>query len=487
MRNEFGKIITELAEKDDKLYLLVGDIGFRIFDEFIEKFPDRFFNLGICEQSIIGISAGMALEGLRPYVYTITPFLIERPFEQLKLDINQQNVNVKLVGYADYPFLGPSHNEINAEKLMSLLPNIVSYFPKNSEEVRKFLIESHENEKPAFISLKKDKKQDSKKVLVTGGAGYVGAVLVPKLIKKGYDVRVVDLMLFGSEGLDAVKHKCEIIKGDIRDEKVLEKCLEGVGSVIHLAAISNDPCGNLDPEVTKQVNLYATEELVKLAKKRGVKRFIHASSSSVYGIKEEPNVTEDLPLEPITIYSKTKAESEEIIVQEASPEFTTVAIRLATVCGYSPRQRLDVIVNIMASKAITNKKIIVNGGDQKRPNIHIEDITDLYIDLLTAPKEKISGQVFNFGTENHTLNELAEIVKKTIGGDIEIEKKPYTSDSRSYSISSEKIKKVLGITPKRTIRDAVLDLKKAFENNLIPNPDDTIYSNVKKMIEIDTK
>lgn len=157
MRREFGKIITELAQKDEKIYLLLGDIGYDIFDEFRDKFPDRFINLGICEQSIVSLASGMALEGLKPYVYTITPFIIERAFEQVKLDIDGQNVNVKLVGYADYPTLGQTHAEIDGKWLMSRFKNIASYFPKDSEETRKFMSESYKHKKPTFISLKKDK------------------------------------------------------------------------------------------------------------------------------------------------------------------------------------------------------------------------------------------------------------------------------------------------------------------------------------------
>jgi len=156
MRKEFGRTLLDLAEKDESIYLLVGDIGYGIFDQFRKKFPNRFINLGICEQSMIGVAAGMALEGLKPYVYTITPFLIERPFEQIKLDISQQNVNVKLVGYADYPTQGPTHAEIDARWLMSRFKNIVSYFPKNSEETRRALLDSYNRPNPAFISLKKD-------------------------------------------------------------------------------------------------------------------------------------------------------------------------------------------------------------------------------------------------------------------------------------------------------------------------------------------
>ena len=156
MRRRFGKIISELAKKDDKIVLIVGDIGYGIFDDFRKEHPKKFYNLGICEQSIISISAGMALEGLKPWVYTITPFLIERPFEQVKLDIDQQNVNVNLVGFADYPTLGPTHAELNGEKLMKLFKNIKSFFPKNSDETESAIYKSHKNNGPNFISLKSD-------------------------------------------------------------------------------------------------------------------------------------------------------------------------------------------------------------------------------------------------------------------------------------------------------------------------------------------
>jgi len=156
MRRTFGRIITDLADKDDRIYVLVGDIGYRVFDEFKEKHPDRFINMGICEQSLIGVSAGMALEGLRPWVYTITPFLIERPFEQIKLDINQQNVNVKLVGFSDYPTLGPTHSELDGKKLMELFKNITSFFPKDGDETEKMISQAYDKDGPAFISLKTD-------------------------------------------------------------------------------------------------------------------------------------------------------------------------------------------------------------------------------------------------------------------------------------------------------------------------------------------
>ena len=157
MRREFGKLITELAEKDSKIYLITGDIGYGIFDNFRKKFPDRFINYGIREQSMIGFASGFALEGLKPWTYTITPFLIERPFEQIKLDINKQNANVKLVGYADYPNLGPTHEEIDGKWIMGQFKNIHSYFPKDSIDTRKYVFKAYNSDGPVFISLKKDK------------------------------------------------------------------------------------------------------------------------------------------------------------------------------------------------------------------------------------------------------------------------------------------------------------------------------------------
>ncbi len=324
------------------------------------------------------------------------------------------------------------------------------------------------------------------KILVTGGAGYVGSILVQKLINNSYDIRVLDSMWFGSQGLNSIKDRCEIIKGDVRDSKLVEKCLGNIDYVIHLAAISNDPCSDLNPELTKQVNYIATKNLVKLSKEKGIKRFIYASSSSVYGIKKEPNVTENLPLEPLTIYSKTKVWAEKIVRENNNENFTTVNIRPATVCGYSPRMRLDLTVNLLTYHAINKGKITVFGGEQKRPNIHIEDITDYYIDLLNVPKEKIAGETFNAGYENHTVMQIAEMVRDVIGNHVQIETTP-THDLRSYHISSEKIKRVLGLSPKKTIRDAIIDLKNAFENNLIPNLKDSNYKNIEKMKELNLK
>ena len=322
------------------------------------------------------------------------------------------------------------------------------------------------------------------KVLVTGGAGYVGSVLVPKLLEKEHKVTVLDKMMFGRMGLDGISNSnLEIIEGDIRDINLVKNATKDIDSVIHLAAISNDPCSELDHNLTKEVNYDATVNLVKAAKKNGVKRFINVSTSSVYGIKEEPNVTEDLKLEPLTIYSKAKAWGEKAVKECNDDNFTTVNIRPATACGYSPRMRLDLVVNILTSHAIMNRKIIVFGGEQKRPNIHVDDITDLYILMLELPKEKIAGEEFNAGFENHTVMKLAEMVKDVVGSDIEIEVKP-TDDPRSYHISSEKLTRMTGYKPKKGIRNAIVDIKDAFEQGKISNWKHINYYNVKKMIAL---
>lgn len=319
-----------------------------------------------------------------------------------------------------------------------------------------------------------------KEVLVTGGAGYVGAVLVPKLLSAGWKVRVVDLYLYGNV-LKPHPHLTEI-KGDIREKSLLEKAIPGVEAIIHLACISNDPSYELNPQLGKSINYDAFLPLVAIAKEHGVKRFIFASSSSVYGVKETPNVTEDLPLEPLTDYSKYKALCEAHLLKEQTDDFTVLILRPATVCGYSPRLRLDLTVNILTNHAVNNNRIKVFGGDQKRPNIHIEDVADLYVQSLSYPKEKIAGQIFNAGYENHSVRQIAELVKENLNKpDIEIVVEP-TSDNRSYHISSEKIKKVLGFEPKHSIGEAVRDLKNAFDHGKILNSmTDIRYYNIKTM------
>jgi nucleoside-diphosphate-sugar epimerase len=324
---------------------------------------------------------------------------------------------------------------------------------------------------------------NTKKVLVTGGAGYVGAVLVPKLLNKGYQVKVIDLYIYGEDVLDSVKDHPNLVqvKGDIRSRQLLETEINGCDTVIHLACISNDPSYELNPDLGKSINYDAFVHLVDVSKQSGVKRFVYASSSSVYGIKDEQEVTEDLSLEPLTDYSKYKALCEEVLMDAATDDFIVTVIRPSTVCGYSPRLRLDLTVNILTNHAINNGKITVFGGEQKRPNLHIEDMTDLYLFLLEQPEEKIHKKVYNVGYENFKVLEIAEKVNKTLGDNIPIITTP-SNDNRSYHVSSQKIKDELGFEAKHTIEDAVVDLKKAFDEGNIPNPmDDIKYYNIKTM------
>ncbi|MBE7411837.1 MAG: SDR family oxidoreductase [Leptospiraceae bacterium] len=325
-----------------------------------------------------------------------------------------------------------------------------------------------------------------KKIFITGGAGYVGAMLVPKLLEKEYKVTVLDLMIYGE---DVIKDHPNLvkIKGDIRDLDLLKKIIPGHDAVIHLACISNDPSFELNPNLGKSINLDAFRPLVEISKASKVKRFIYASSSSVYGVKEEPNVTEDFSLEPLTDYSKFKADCEKILAEYQSPEFTTVTIRPATVCGYSTRQRLDVVVNILTNLAYHKREVSVFGGKQLRPNIHIDDMVDAYIALLEAPTEKIAGEIFNAGYLNFTVAEISDMVKEVIGEDVKLVTTP-TNDNRSYHISSEKIYNKLGFRANRSIKLAVEDLKKAFENGLLPDSfTNEKYFNIKRMQSVDLR
>src|SRR5206468_10076947 len=248
------------------------------------------------------------------------------------------------------------------------------------------------------------------KVLVTGGAGYKGCVLVPKLLVAGYGVIVYDLMLFGSAGLPAHPN-LKIVTGDIRDSAKYADAVTGCDHVIHMACISNDPSFDLDPSLSRTINYECFESLVLASKSAGVKRFIYASTSSVYGVSDEPEVTEDHPFVPLTDYNKYKGLCEPILLRHQSPGFVATIIRPATVCGCSPRMRFDLTVNILTHHAVHKGVITVFGGDQKRPNVHIDDICELYAELLITPTGLVAGEVFNAAYQNQTVSELAHIAR----------------------------------------------------------------------------
>ncbi|NBV44687.1 MAG: NAD-dependent epimerase/dehydratase family protein [Planctomycetia bacterium] len=332
-------------------------------------------------------------------------------------------------------------------------------------------------------------------VVVPGGAGYVGAVLVPQLLAAGYRVRVLDLFIYGREALAAVggHPRLELIEGDVRDPATVTETLRGADAVIHLACISNDPSVELDPDLSKSVNLDSFGPFVRAAKAAGVRRFIFASSGSVYGVSDSPQVTEDHPLVPVSLYNRYKAACEPLLFAEQSPAFTTVAVRPATICGYSPRQRLDLTVNILTNHAVNTGKITVFGGVQMRPNLHMQDMVDLYCLLLEVPDERIAGQIFNAGYQNFSVAETAEVIRKVVReelpgkGEIEIVTTP-SDDIRSYRINSDKIQRVLGFVPRHTIEDGARDLIRAFQAGKLPDSmSDVRYSNIKTMKAVHLK
>lgn len=321
---------------------------------------------------------------------------------------------------------------------------------------------------------------------MTGGAGYKGCVLVPKLLAADYDVVVYDRMYFGSDGLP--EHSdLRVIDADIRDITTFSEAVRKCDAVIHMACISNDPSYELDPDLSRTINFDCFEPLVVASKRAGVQRFINISSSSVYGVSDAPEVTEEHPLNPLTDYSKYKGMCESVLFEHGSPDFVPVNLRPATVCGYSPRMRFDLTVNILTNLAVNRGKITVFGGAQKRPNIHIDDITELYIKMLDFPEDQVAFKTFNVGYENDTVARLAEIVKSVVEREfpdkppISIETTP-TDDNRSYHVSSRKIDQELGYRPCRTIEDAVRDLCCAFRAGKFPDSlTNEAYTNVKTM------
>jgi nucleoside-diphosphate-sugar epimerase len=297
------------------------------------------------------------------------------------------------------------------------------------------------------------------KILVTGGCGYKGHVLIPKLLDKGYDVIAFDIQWFGNY---LMPHKnLSVIKGDVRDTDSIP--LDGVDCIIHLSSIANDPCSDLDPKLTWEISALATMQLADKARREGIKRFIYASSGSVYGVKEELQVTEDLELEPISEYNKTKMVGERVLLSYEN-DMVVQIVRPATVCGYSPRMRLDVSVNLLTMQALTNGKITVFGGDQVRPNIHIDDITDLYLHLIDHPE--ITG-IYNAGFENISIMDIATLITKRIPAEILVTP---SNDPRCYRINSDKIL-ATGFKPRKTVDDAVNEIIKKYKNNELKDED----------------
>ena len=294
-------------------------------------------------------------------------------------------------------------------------------------------------------------------VFVTGGCGYKGTVLVPKLLALGHEVTAFDIQWFGN--FLNPHPNLKVVRGDVRNIDEID--LSGVDAIIHLSSVANDPCSDLDPKLTWEISCLATMQLADKAARQGIERFIYASSGSVYGVSDAPDVTEDLELSPLSEYNKTKMCGERILLSYAN-DMTVQIIRPATVCGYSPRMRLDVAVNLLTMQALDKGQITVLGGNQVRPNIHIDDITDLYLFMLANPEH--TG-VFNAGFENISIMDIATEVSEIVGAEVEV--KP-SNDPRSYRVNSDKLLNI-GFKPKKTVSDAIRELSGLYAQGALKN------------------
>lgn len=321
------------------------------------------------------------------------------------------------------------------------------------------------------------------RVLVTGGAGYIGSRLCPALVKAGHQVRVLDTLYFGADGLQPLVDggAVELVRGDLRDDRLVDSCLEEIDAVIHLAAMSNDPSADLDEVLTRSINRDATVALINRSSAGGIRRFVNASSATVYGVQDIADVDEDTPVAPITLYGRYKAETEAHALSCNRPGFEVTSLRAATVCGASPRLRLDLTVNLLTAQAVRHKHIRVFGGAQQRPNIHIDDLVVAYRLLLESSADAVAGSAFNVGGENLQVIEIARRVQATVEGPVEVEVLP-VKDERSYHLNADRIHQALGFRPQRTVEQAIAEVAAAVDD--VADIEAADHVNVRRMMEL---
>lgn len=325
------------------------------------------------------------------------------------------------------------------------------------------------------------------KVLVTGGSGYVGSRLIPHLLADGHQVTNLDVQWFGDGFLPKDNAHLRMVRGDIRDLDLLARELRGIEAVIHMACVSNDHSCQLDEALSTSINFEAFEPLVLAAKRAGVRRFIYCSSSSVYGVSEARDIREDHPLVPLTLYNRYKGMCEPLLLKHRAPGFECVILRPATVCGYAPRQRFDLTVNILTAHAVLKGVVTVFGGEQKRPNLHIRDMIDCYRLMLAAPAGQVDGETFNVGRQNMKVRDIALLVKEIVAREMGIAcsiETTQSTDTRSYHVNSEKIRMVTGFEARHSVEDAIMELCVKFKEgrfrDALTNP---WYTNVKQLID----
>jgi len=371
------------------------------------------------------------------------------------------------------PIIDEKNKVVDYVSLYHILTNY-SYSQPKSLSGKDFYKENGESEKG--------------KVLITGGAGYIGSILCRKLLEKGYYVRVLDALFYGTQSIEEfLSHpRFELIVGNILHLEMLERAVFGVDYVIHLAAVVGDSASNLDYTTTININYFASKVLAEIAKSYKVKKFIFASSCSVYGKNTGENLlSEEDAVNPISLYAETRLRSEREILSLKDENFSPVVLRLATVYGISPRMRFDLVVNSLVAQAVIEKEITIWGADQWRPFIHVEDAAEAFISVMEAPVEKVSGEIFNVGNskENFTIGEIGEMIKNIIGG-VKLQYCKKTTDLRSYKVSCEKITICTGFQTKHTLRDGIKELKRALESGKYRDYKDPRYSNLQTLHRI---